>query len=94
MERRRRRVTTTWRLTVAVGLALALGIGAWINTSTLAKEEGTGSSSRSSRASKASDGGKTEEKLNEILENQQKILKRLDEVMEELKIVKIRASVR
>ena len=37
---------------------------------------------------------KLEERLNDILDHQQQILKRLDDVMEELRIVKIRATVR
>ena len=35
-----------------------------------------------------------EQKLDQLLENQQKILKRLDDVMAELQIVKVRATVR
>ena len=37
---------------------------------------------------------KVEAKLNDILARQEQILQRLDQVMEELKIVKIRATVR
>ena len=46
-----------------------------------------------SQSSKATD-AKLEQRLNEILDHQQQILKRLDDVMEELRIVKIRATVR
>ena len=37
---------------------------------------------------------KLEKKLDELLQNQQTILQRLDQVMEELRIVKVRATVR
>lgn len=42
----------------------------------------------------AADIAKLEQKLNEILQHQAQILQRLDQVMEELRIVKIRATVR
>ena len=97
MERRRHRVARPWRVVVSVGVACVLGIGAWINTSVQATEEqpqSTTHSSRPSRTSTSSQEANVEAKLNEILQNQQKILTRLDEVMEELKIVKIRATLR
>ena len=49
---------------------------------------------RSTRAPEASGAAKIDAKLDQILANQERILSRLDEVMEELKIVKIRATVR
>ena len=75
-------------------LALALAAGAWMMAQTQAAEQ------PQSRRSKASDSaptssrtdGKIESKLDEILANQEKILKRFDDVMEELRIVKVRAT--
>jgi hypothetical protein len=49
---------------------------------------------RSTRSSETGGAAKIEAKLDQILGNQERILARLDEVMEELKIVKIRATVR
>ncbi|MBI4342161.1 MAG: hypothetical protein HY599_02200 [Candidatus Omnitrophica bacterium] len=74
------------------GVAVALNAEDAPTTSSRASHPPAASSSR------IAGGGVTpkmlEAKLNEILENQQKILKRLDEVMAELQIVKIRATVR
>ena len=42
----------------------------------------------------ATENAKLEQKLNDILQHQQDILTRLDQVMEELRIVKIRATIR
>ena len=52
--------------------------------------------SRSSRAASSDSGreARIEAKLDQILANQEQILAKLDAVMEELKIVKIRATVR
>ena len=79
---------------IGTGLAVALRA-----------EDAPTTSSRSSRPPsrtpsppRSSSGGSgvkgLEEKLNEVLDKQQKILERLDEVMAELQIVKIRATVR
>lgn len=61
-------------------------------------EQKTTKASRSTRPSGSSGSGKAgsgvEAKVDEILSNQRRILSRLDEVMEELKIVKIRATMR
>ena len=94
MNTARRRGAASSRVIVSACLALVFGIGMWVNTSTLARDVETSTSRRASRASGGSDDQKVEGKLNEIVENQQKILKRLDEIMEELKIVKIRATLR
>ena len=69
-----------------VGLAVVLGLWA---TTTLAKEA----------ASKTPSGkepslAQVEDKLDQILANQQTILGRFDAVMEELRIVKVRATLR
>ena len=99
MEPTRSQGSPWWRLLAVGGLALALGMGLWINTEAPARAAEPKSGSRSSRASENEEtAGKTNAKvaakLDEILENQQQILKRLDQVMEELKIVKIRATMR
>ena len=43
--------------------------------------------------SSKSEDGKLDRKLQQILDNQAEIFKRLDQIMEELKIIKIRASI-
>ena len=75
----------------AVGLAV--GVAVWLGFSAVA----SGQSGRSSRPPEAQDEDlavRVNTKLEEVLDTQQQILKRLDEVMEELKIVKIRATLR
>ena len=57
----------------------------------------TSPSADASRSTRASDTGreaKIEAKLDQILANQDRMFAKLDEVMEELKIVKIRATLR
>ena len=54
----------------------------------------TSTTSRSTRASETGREARIEEKLDQILANQDRMFAKLDEVMEELKIVKIRATVR
>ena len=49
---------------------------------------------RASHPSSGSDTAQLEQKLNDILEHQTQILQRLDQVMEELRVVKIRATIR
>ena len=55
------------------------------------------SSTSSAATSSSSSGGpshaKLEQKLNEILANQQEILKRFDAVMEELRVIKVRTTI-
>ena len=73
----------------AVGLAV--GVVMWFGVSAVASEQ----SGRSSRPPEDEDlAARVNTKLEEVLETQQQILKRLDEVMEELKIIKIRATLR
>jgi len=66
----------TWLLAAALGLALASGHFAAAETKRESKLDSTA----------------IEKKLNEILSNQTLILKRLDELKEEVQIVKIRAT--
>ena len=49
---------------------------------------------RSSRAPETGATARVEAKLDQVLANQEQIMARLDQVLEELKIVKIRATVR
>ena len=92
MEGRSRRGAAWWQ---PLGLALVVSIGVWLKTT--APAEGQARSSRRS----AGDGGETsaqadtatlEAKLDQILQNQEQIFQRFDQVMEELRIVKIRAT--
>ena len=65
-------------------------------------EEASGASTQAARTTRSRSASGTdgtgeaavEAKLDQILESQQQILKRLDEIMEELRIVKIRATMR
>lgn len=68
-------------LGVLVGLSASGPLG-------VAAEEGA--SSRSSRGENAT----LEDKLDQILSNQQLILQKFDAVMEELRIIKVRATLR
>ena len=86
-------------LTVVVAAGVFLGLAAW--SSGLAAGESSAKSSRSSRAPSATkaqeDGSEIaglEKKLDEILANQQTILSKFDAIMEELRIIKIRATIR
>ena len=81
-------------------LILAMGVSLWMSADACAEEDASppSTSSRSSHPSRVGDpGGEStaiEAKLNKILDNQQRILARLDEVMEELGVIKVRATVR
>ena len=84
------------RVSWPLGLTLAFGIGLWSQTG--AQAEAPSRSSRPPRPPSAGKAGgdvdakKLDAKLDQILANQEKILQRFDEVMEELRIVKIRAT--
>ena len=91
-----------WWIALTLGCALAAGAG-FGALARAADEEGssTRTTHRTTKATTAAtstapktDSLALERKLDDVLAGQQAILKRLDEVMEELKIVKIRASVR
>ena len=79
---------------LAVAL-LAAGL-TWCIAATGAEETPRSSPKTSTSRTQPSTGGdaKLQAKLDKILETQERILKRLDEVMEELRIVKIRASIK
>ena len=89
------------RILALATVAILCGISVWMSPSR-ADEESSQSAVRSSRASRSSrtsatnsDGeAKINAKLDQVLDNQQQILNRLNEVMEELKIIKIRATLR
>ena len=80
-------------LLAAAGVARALAEEAAPTTSSRTSHAAAAPASRSTSAGAVTP-KMLEAKLDEILDNQQKILKRLDEVMAELQIVKIRATVR
>ena len=94
---RSRRRTAWWQ---PLGLALVVSLGMWIQADTPA--EGQPRSSRRSAGASGSgedaithaDTKKLEAKLDQILQNQERIFQRLDEVMEELRIVKVRATLK
>ena len=83
---------------VAQGAAVATALAAvlWLGAGSHAEDQpATTSTRRSSQGVAGGEGGSAvQAKLDHIIENQERILKRLDEVMEELKIVKIRATLR
>ena len=90
-----------WRIAVALGCALAAGAGFGALVRAADEESAARTTHRTSRTTTAAaptapkiDSLALERKLDDMLAGQQAILKRLDEVMEELKIVKIRATVR
>ncbi len=82
---------------------LAATLGTWVSAS---DSEDVSRNSRSSRsttktsASKPNPGDERaelvhlDEKLDRILANEEQILKKFDEIMEELRIIKVRASIR
>ncbi len=76
--------TGRWMLLSAVAGSVLLG--AWWTTHAAETSQQPVASSESS--------AKVLQKLDQILEHQQQMLKRFDEVMEELKIIKIRATMR
>ncbi|MBI2104225.1 MAG: hypothetical protein HYT90_01415 [Candidatus Omnitrophica bacterium] len=81
-----------WPHTVA---ALAVVTGAWMGAESQAAERSRTSRAKAdgSTGTSAQPDKKLEDKLDQILANQEKIFQRFDEVMEELKIVKIRATI-
>ena len=71
--------------------------GLWVFAQPLRAAERSSKTAKAA-AEKTDEAGKldpqVEARLNDILAHQQEILQRLDQVMEELKIIKIRATVR
>ena len=85
---------TRTRASIGLLLVSILGLGLWVKAETQAAES-SGRSSRASRSSSSVDGmdeNAVAQKLDQVLANQETIFRRLDEVMEELGIVKIRAT--
>jgi len=78
-----------------LGLALVLVMGAWLAADALAVERSSRTSRTSTQATSGSgsESAKIAAKLDQILANQETILKRFDDVMEELRIVKVRATI-
>ena len=86
-----------------LGLGIGLGVCLWSAAGSLAyEEEGAAKPSRSvlggakqtERSISSQAKNSIEKKLDEILANQQTILQRFDQVMEELRIIKVRATLR
>ena len=79
---------------MAAGVGMLLGAAAGWSAN---DDTSSNKSSRSSRASTAKEGGggaNIEAKLDEILSTQQTILQQFDAVMEELRIIKVRSTLR
>ena len=80
----------SWLLAVLIA-------GLWVSAQPLRAAERSSKTAKAA-AEKTDEAGKldpqVEARLNDILAHQQEILQRLDQVMEELKIIKIRATVR
>ena len=86
-----------YTLAMAVGV-LGLVVGSFRSSALVAAETpGTKASAQTTMQFTQSDrarAARMEEKLDRILANQQTILQRFDQVMEELRIVKVRATAR
>ncbi len=96
-------VRSLWRRRawlLLIGSGIGLGVCLWSAAGSLAEEAAKASRSvlggpRETKSSASSlKGDDLEKKLDEILANQQAILERFDQVMEELRIIKIRATLR
>lgn len=84
-----------WRRVAGLVLLTAiLGIGAWSDSAAAPRIRTGNTDEDAQSAEDAKSAAKILAKLDAIEATQQRILGRLDEVMEELKIVKIRATVR
>ncbi len=94
-----------WRMLAVLMLVLGMsfgGVGVWSLTGACADNGATSRTSRSSaKESGAADEARIERKLKQILENQEKILEnqaailqQFDLIMEELRIIKVRATLR
>ncbi len=83
---------------LVMALGLGVGFGLWSQTITSTAKTTTRTSSSKNAETKGETSGKDlgriEEKLDQILANQQTILGKFDEVMNELHVVKIRATVK
>ena len=88
------RIPTTQRILLFAALILTLGLGAWIAANTLAQERGDVAPTRSSRAAAREATGERgiQQQLDQILENQQKMIERIGEALSEVSIIKIRAT--
>ena len=91
--------STTWFVAMVVGIGL--GVSCWFSalswakqTTVKARSSTTSSATKPSTPSQEASDAKLEKKLDEILANQQTILQKFDAVMEELRIIKVRATLR
>ena len=95
MSNRRGPTARRWRIAVTGLLATGLALGAWLTTQTLAQDEDEARvPSRATRRSPSAAGKNTglQGKFEKAFANQQAMLTRLDEIMAELQIIKIRAT--
>jgi len=81
-----------WRV-VGIALALLLGV-AGSSGSGVAATKGTRTKTGAQESKATGSDPAIQQKLDEVLAKQDTILQRLDEMMEELKIIKIRATLR
>ena len=81
-----------------IGLGVGLGICLSLAVTSMAEETSRATRSvlggAASGGSSASSNAGLEKKLDQILANQETILQRFDQVMEELRIIKVRATLR
>ena len=78
-----------------LGLGISLGISCWPAAGSLAASRNVLGGAKQTESSVSSQSKNSiEKKLGEILANQETILQRLDQVMEELRIIKVRATLR
>lgn len=95
MNRQREQRAVGWLTMLVVMTSLSLG---WLwHQSISVAEESTSKDRRSSSSGsqgKSGDLSHLESKLDQVLGNQQTILKKFDEVMDELRIIKVRATLR
>ena len=81
-------------------IGLGIGFGVCLSLAVTSMAEETSRATRSvlggaaSGGSSASSNAGLEKKLDQILANQETILQRFDQVMEELRIIKVRATLR
>ena len=96
-----KRLSRTVGAVVAIAIGAGLFLGVWALWCAAAEEASSRSSRPPSRASatkqaggETSDTAHLEAKLDEILATQQAILSKFDAIMEELRIIKVRSTLR
>ena len=95
MTNRMKKPTRRWFVVVLGAMVLSLAV-LW-HQSLSHGEDGTAQDHRSSTSGsqvKSSDLSRLQSKLDQVLDNQQTILKKFDAVMDELRIIKVRATIK